>query len=300
MPKFILLFLFIFCNLLFAEQKELISDNVHIFYPAKREQLAVFTMNTIQDNIPQLRSVFGVNTQPIRVYITDSQASFEQLAGAHLPYWTAAVTIFPKQIIVLKSPGLTNTNLRQFRETVEHEFIHLYQGLFVPLNITPAWFNEGWANYISRPYDIQSRIVLSRAIIKNRIIPLPKLVDFLTYNHQQAELAYAESVSLIEFLVVVYGEPVIHEIFSDIAVTKNFETTLQKLTDTDIETLEYHWKKYIISRYRWIFLLDIQYIIWLIIPILVIIVYFIKGHRNKKIIQQWNIEENSENEIPIE
>jgi len=300
MPKFILLLLFVLCNLLSAEQKVLIADNIHIFYPEKREQLAVFTMNTIQDHVPQLRNVFGDNTRPIRVYITDSQAAFEQLAGSHLPYWTAAVTIFPKQIIVLKSPGLTNTNLRQFRETVEHEFIHLYQGLFVPLNITPAWFNEGWANYISRPYDIQSRIILSRAILKNRIIPLSKLVDFLTYNHLQAELAYAESSSMIEFLVVVYGEQIIHEIFSDIVVTKNFHVTLQRLTDTEIEILEYRWKKYIVSRYRWIFLLDIQYIIWLIIPLLVIIVYFIKGRRNKKIVQQWNIEENSENETLTE
>jgi len=295
MPKLTLLLL-IFCNFLAAEQKVLTADNIHIYYPEKREQLAVITLNTIQNKLPQLRDVFGKNSKSIRVYITDSQNTFEQLAGPHLPYWTAAVTIFPKQIIVLKSPSLTNTTLRQYRETVEHEFIHLYQGLFVPLNITPAWFNEGWANYISRPYDIQSRIILSRAIIKNRIIPLSKLVDFLTYNHLQAELAYAESSSLIEFLVVVYGEQIIHEIFSDMAITKNFYITLQRLTDTEMDILEYRWKQYIISRYRWIFLLDIQYIIWLIIPLLVIIVYFIKGYRNKKIVQQWNIEENRETE----
>jgi len=80
------------------------------------------------------------------------------------------------------------------------------------------------------------------------------------------------------------------------AITKNFYITLQRLTDTEMDILEYRWKQYIISRYRWIFLLDIQYIIWLIIPLLVIIVYFIKGYRNKKIVQQWNIEENRETE----
>ena len=300
MPKLIFLLVYIYCNFLPAGQKALTADNIHIYYPEKREQLAVITLNTIQNKRPQLQRVFGENSRPIRVYICDSQSAFEQLAGHHLPYWTAAVTIFPKQIIVLKTPGLTNTTLRQYRETVEHEFIHLYQGLFVPLNITPAWFNEGWADYISRPYDIQSRIILSRAIIKNRVIPLSKLADFLTYNHVQAELAYAESSSLIEFLLVVYGEHIIHDIFSDMAITKNFYVTLQRLTDTEIDIFEYRWKQYIVSRYRWIFLLDIQYIIWLIIPLLLIIVYFIKGHRNKKIVRQWNIEETNENEILTE
>ncbi|MBN2601949.1 MAG: hypothetical protein JXR87_08150 [Candidatus Marinimicrobia bacterium] len=300
MPKLIILFLFAVCNFLPAGQKVLTADNIHIYYPEQRKQIAVITLNTIQNKLPQIRRFLGENYRPVHVYITDSQATFEQLAGSHLPYWTAAVTISPKQIIVLKSPGLINTTLRQYRETVEHEFIHLYQGFFIPLNITPAWFNEGLANYTSRPYDIQSRIILSRAIIKNRIIPLSKLVNFLEYNHLQAALAYAESSSLIEFLVVVYGERIIRDIFSDMAMTKDFSVTLQCLTDTDIDILEFRWKKYIISRYRWIFLLDIQYILWLIIPLLVIIVYFIKACRNKKIVQQWNIEDNNENEPLIE
>jgi len=300
MQKIFFMLLLVFFNFLFAEQKVLIVDNIHIFYPEKREQLAIFTLNTVQNQIPQLRNMFGDNIRPVCIYITDSQGAFEKIAGSYLPDWTAAVTIFPQKIIVLKNPSLTNTTLRQFRETIVHEFIHLYQGMFVPLNITPAWFNEGLAQYISSPYDIHSRIILSRAISTNQIIPLKKMAGFLKYNHLQAELAYAESSSLVEFLVVVYGEQIINDIFRDMAVTKNFNSTILRLTDIEIEILEYRWKKYIASRYRWIFLLDIQYIIWLIIPLLVIIVYFTKGHRNKKIVQQWNIEEKTENEMLTE
>ena len=299
MQKILFAFLVVFFNLLFAGQKVLIADNIHIFYPEKREQLATFTLNTVQNQIPQLRNVFGDNIRPIRIYITDSQSAFKQIAGPHLPDWTAAVTIFPQRIIVLKNPGLTNTTLRQFRETIVHELIHLYQGMFVPLNVTPVWFNEGLAQYISNPYDIHSRIILSRAIFNNQLIPLKRMADFLKYRHLQAELAYAESSSLVEFLVIVYGEQIINDIFRDMAVNKNFNITIQRLTDIDIETLEDRWKKYISSRYRWIFLLDIQYIIWIIIPLLVIIVYFTKGRRNKKTVQQWNIEEKTENEMLI-
>lgn len=297
--KKIALIILLFAYLLPVRTKELNSENIRIFYPEQREQLAKYVLNTIQKMVPELEPVYGIGNREVQIYLTETQTAFEEIAGAHLPYWTAAVTIFPENIIVLKSPALTNSTLRQFRTTVEHEFIHLYQSMAVPLNITPTWFNEGLAIYYSQPYDIASRILLSRTIFQNRLIPLAKLSDFLQYNHLQAELAYAESASLIEYLTQVYGEEILSEFFTDLRKTKNFAATLQNLTDNNLESLELRWKKYIASRYRWIFLLDIQYIVWLIIPILVIIVYFIKGRRNKKIIQQWNSEEINNDPIQI-
>lgn len=274
-----------------ASVEELDQGDFHIYYPPKQEQLAVFVLNTTREMISKLEPTFGSGLQDVHIYLTDSQKMFEELAGAHLPYWTAAVTIFPKNIIILKCPTTTNSTLRQFRTTVEHEFTHLYQSMIVPLNITPTWFNEGLAIYFSQPYDVGSRVLLSRALLQKRLIPLQKLSDFLKYNHLQAELAYAESASLIEYFTQVYGTGILAEIFHDLRNTKDFSTTLQNLLDSDLESLEWRWRNYITRRYRWIFLLDSHYLIWLIIPILVIIVYFIKGHRNKRIIQQWNREE---------
>lgn len=299
MLKFISLLLIV-TNLLFANIITLESGNILIHYPGTRQELAVFITNTIQAKRSYLESIMGVNSDTVNIYLTDSQTDFRNIAGAHLPDWSGAVTIFPRQIIVLKSPRLTNITLREFRTAVEHEFIHLYQSRFVPLNITPAWFNEGWAQYASNSNNIQGRILLSRALFNEQLIPMTKLTDFLNYNNMQASLAYIESLTIIEFLCIVYGEQIIGDLFADLQTSKNFNESLLKLTSMDKDTLESSWQKYITQRYRWIFLLDIQYIIWLIIPILVIIVYFIKGHRNKNIIQQWNTEENSEIETSQE
>jgi len=289
---FRLLIIFLAGLNIFASKLVLLnSDNIHIHYPEKRMELARFIARTVRNRLPEMEKIFGKTDTPIQIYVAETQSDFRKMAGVHLPDWSAAVTIYPKRIIVLKNPLLTQSSLHEFREIVEHEFVHLYQSLHIPLNITPVWFNEGFAQYISTPYNIQGRILLSRALVNNQLIPMSKLADVLGYRHQKAALAYAESASIVEFLIVVYGENIISEMFSDIQKTRDFEKSFRNILGIGLIDFEHQWKKYVARRYRWLFLLDIQYIIWLIIPLLVIVVYFIKGHRNKEIIQQWNTEE---------
>lgn len=289
--KLILLLLFLSAFLSAGEQ-QLSEGNFHITYPEPCRELAIYTLNTIREFTPQLTTIFGSKSMPIRFILVNSRKEFELKTGSHLPYWTGAVTMFPQKIVVIKTPDLTNTTLRQYRKTINHELVHLVQGYHVPLNMTPTWFNEGLAVYLTDQFNLQSRVVLSRAIAKNSIIPLDRLSDFLQYNHVQAELAYTESVTVIEFLTQVYGPSVLTELFNILSEKKDFDHSLYLVTDIEPGTLQFHWKKYITSRYKWIFLLDIQYIIWLIIPVLVIIAFFVKIKRNKKIFHKWNIEEN--------
>ncbi len=285
----LLLFLSAFLS---AREQQLSEDNFHIFYPESCRELATYTLNTLRELTPQLTTIFGSKSMPIRFILVNSRKEFELKTGSHLPYWTSAVTIFPQKIVVIKTPGLTNTTLRQYRKIINHELVHLVQGYHVPLNMTPTWFNEGLAVYLTDQFNLQSRVVLSRAIAKNSIIPLDRLSDFLQYNHVQAELAYTESATVIEFLTQVYGPSVLTELFNILSENKDFDQSLYLVTDIEPGALQFHWKKYLTSRYRWIFLLDIQYIIWLIIPALVIIAFFVKIKRNKKIFHKWNIEEN--------
>jgi len=290
----LLLFLSAFLS---AGEQQLSEDNFHIIYPESCRELAKYTLNTLRELTPQLTTIFGSKSMPIRFILVNSRKEFELKTGSHLPYWTSAVTLFPQKVVVIKTPNLTHTTLRQYRKTISHELVHLVQGYHVPLNMTPTWFNEGLAVYLTDQFNLQSRVVLSRAIAKNSIIPLDRLSDFLQYNHVQAELAYTESATVIEFLTQVYGPSVLTELFNILSEKKDFDQSLYLVTDIEPGALQFHWKKYITSRYRWIFLLDIQYIIWLIIPVLVIIAFFVKIKRNKKIFHKWNIEEN---DMPVE
>jgi len=275
-----------------ASELHLIDGDIEITYPESSRQLAHFTLNVLQAANSEYNEVFGPDHEPLKFRIFNSQENFLQETGSLLPNWANAVTLFPQKIVLIKTPDLNQVTLREYRQAVRHELVHLRQGGVVPLNLTPTWFNEGIAVYLTGESHLTDRILLSRAIAQNRIIPLTELSDFLKYNRQQVSLAYIESTTVIEFLVQVYGFEVLPNLFQHLSANRSFEQSLFMTTGIELAELDSFWQKYILKRYRWIFLLDIQNMIWLIIPLLAIFVYFIKAARNKTIIQKWNNEEN--------
>ena len=274
-----------------ASDLHLIEGDIEINYPKSSRQLAHYTLNVLQAANPEYTAVFGPDHEPIKFRIFNSQEDFLCETAAWLPNWANAVTLFPQKIVLIKTPDLNQLTLREYRRTVRHELVHLRQGSIVPLNLTPAWFNEGVAVYLTGESHLTDRILLSRAIAQNRIIPLTEISDFLKYNRQQVSLAYIESTTVIEFLVQVYGFEVLPNLFRQLSQNRSFEQSLFLTIGIGIGELDSFWQKYILKRYRWIFLLDIQNLIWLILPLLVVFVYFIKVARNKTIIQKWNNEE---------
>jgi hypothetical protein len=278
-------------TILRASDLHLTEGNIEITYPKSALQLERYTLNILYAANSEYSEVFGPDREPLRFKIFNSRDDFLQATASSLPDWANAVTLFPQKIVLLKTPDLNQLTLREYRQAVRHELVHLRQGGVVPLNLTPTWFNEGLAVYLAGETHLTDRILLSKAITQNRIIPLSKLSDFLKYNRQQASLAYIESTTVIEFLVQVYGFNILPKLFQKLAANRSYDQSLFLTTGIELGELDSIWQKYILKCYRWIFLLDIQNMIWLIIPLLAVIVYFIKVARNKTIIQQWNNEE---------
>lgn len=281
----------------FPEEVTLGEFDIKITHPRKCEELAQFTDRVIREIVAELPSFFIPQDGELRFIIVDSEDEFERYVGQSIPKWASGVTIFPAGVIVVKSTNLVKSTLRDYKETVAHELIHGLQGNIVPLNLTPVWFNEGLAVYFTKEYNLRDKVILSRAIMKNRLIPLDRLSNVLEFNHQKAELAYAESASVIEFLVNVYGAEIIGEIFKKMQTGYGFMKSIELITGIEYSRFESLWKDYTSSSYKFLFLLDIQYILWLIIPLLVIFAYFAKRLRNKRIVDNWELEELSNEQL---
>jgi len=259
---------------------------------SKYQRLADYTRSTIENTVDQLpRFLISGRHDTLRVWIVSTQNEFQAATGANLPYWVGAVTIFPQDMIVVRSPDLSNATLREYRVTMIHELIHYLQGQNVPLNLTPVWFNEGLATYYSGEFGLPERVLVSKSLWRHRMIPLIKLGNIMKFSQPQAAMAYAESASAIEFLDVVYGSETISRIFNSMQKGIAFDRALSLALDNEEANFEAQWQKYLSQKYNWIFLLDIQNILWLIIPVLVLVAYVSIRRRNKATLRQWNIEE---------
>lgn len=280
--------------LVFTLTLSTLAASIQISRPEQYAELGKFTETTIRDVLPEMEKTFGKTNSPIRFVLVSSESDFIRYTGTRLPDWVGAATIFPPGIVVMKTPDYAHTTLRQYRTTILHELAHVTLGESVPLNLTPIWFSEGLAVYLTEEFDSRSRVAVSLAMAKKRLIPLGQLSDFLRLGQSAAELAYAESGTVIEYLASVYGVTVFQEILVTMKHGKDFDTALALATNIEPADFEFHWREYLSKNYQWVFLLDIQYILWVVMTILVVLAWLSIRERNKKTVRKWDEQEQKE------
>ncbi len=91
---------------------------------------------------------------------------------------------------------------------VPHELVHLVFDTAVsnPYHFPPRWLNEGLAVYLSQGYDTSDRRMVDRAAADGTIVPLVGLVGQFPTSAERFFLAYAESVSAVDYLIREHGQ----------------------------------------------------------------------------------------------
>ncbi len=90
---------------------------------------------------------------------------------------------------------------------IPHELTHLVFDTAAgnPYHVPPRWLNEGLAVYESQGYVATDRSLVADAASTQTLIPLEGLVGDFPTSADGFFLAYAESVSAVDFIVRTYG-----------------------------------------------------------------------------------------------
>jgi hypothetical protein len=91
---------------------------------------------------------------------------------------------------------------------VRHELVHLVFDTAVrnPYHFPPRWLNEGLAVYLSQSYDAGDRATVEAAGRAGQLVPLDGLVGQFPTSAEGFFLAYAESVSAVDFFIRTHGQ----------------------------------------------------------------------------------------------
>ncbi|HVA85089.1 MAG TPA: peptidase MA family metallohydrolase [Candidatus Saccharimonadales bacterium] len=162
-----------------------------------------------QAGIAKAEDLFGVTeTEPVDFFVYANQAAFydalgpgtrENVGGEALPeIRTLFALITPDEI-----------NASWVGVVIPHELTHLVFDTAVrnPYHFPPRWLNEGLAVYLSQGYDDSDRALVRSAAATHQIIPLDGLTGQFPTTADQFALAYAESVSAIDYFVRTFGRP---------------------------------------------------------------------------------------------
>jgi hypothetical protein len=128
------------------------------------------------------------------------------------------------------------------RATLIHELTHAFIGA-LPQDC-PAWFNEGVAQLQEGDSAEPLRKMLGQWRQTDRLIPLRDLQkSFANLPEATADVAYAEALSMTEYMVKQHGKASIGTILGLMSQNYNFETAFTTTLRRSLQDFESAWQR---------------------------------------------------------
>ena len=292
----IIIFLFMFCPQLFgnSNQFEMLHHKYFLIkYIRNSEKFALQVVSLIDQNLYKMEDFYNIKMNfPVTIIIVESSQDFKLYSQSSLPDWTGAAYLSSHDVILLKDQTLVNSRLNLERDFL-HELSHLFfQKKFQGKNV-PLWYNEGLAEYLSgESIDLHSGLVLSNAIWAKTIIPFIMMDSLLSFSQHRAELAYAQSLSAVLFLKEKLKNKKWND-FHDNVIQDGWHSAFLNYLNMDEIDFEIAWYRNIDDKYRWMFILNVENLIWVMLLLVLMIGMYLIRYRNKKLLRKWEYEEKA-------
>ena len=198
-------------------------------------------MDICDEGIAWLTQDIGAYPEkPIKIYI---YASTSDLKGAMIfpQEWTggAAFTAFSTIAI-----GIPPSELDWGKRALVHELTHLvvHQATFSPYGQLPLWLDEGLAMYNEGELDPVFRSSLEDAILEGGLISVRSLCSPFPAETEKARLSYAQSYSLVQYLLDNNGQDRMLELLTILKQGSTYDEALTKVYGFDIDGLDARWR----------------------------------------------------------
>ena len=191
-----------------------------------------------------IRQAMGVEYEgDIRLYIYDDPAAM-QSATLFAPDWSGGLA-FPEHSAVLIAipPG----EIEWGQRAVAHELTHVVIGHYTLscLDSTPPWVGEGLAMYSEGGLEDGFATYLDEAIQQGTLLHVRSLSEVFSNDPDLANLAYAQSYSLVAFLVEEFGAEKMVRLLDEFRQGAPEDQALQRVYSFDRDGLEAAWRRQI-------------------------------------------------------
>ena len=224
--------------------RSLTEGKVTLYWYTGKQSFASELMTVAHQTLAQLAEDTGAYLKrPAEIYI---YASTKDLVGAmvYSHEWTGGRADTRHGVIVI---GIAPDNLRWGKRAIAHELTHLviHQLTLNPYNDLPTWLDEGLAVRAEGPLSPELAAYLSKAIDKNGLISVRSLSSPFSAYAEQSYLSYAQSYSLVDFLITSYGQGKMLELLNIFRDGSDYDKALRKVYGFDMDGLDALWQDYV-------------------------------------------------------
>ena len=220
------------------------ESKVTIYWYEGGESFAQELMAAAQQALARLATDTGVELDKmVKIYI---YASNRDLLGSMIypQEWTGGVAFTRHGIIAI---GITLNNLHWGKRAIAHELAHVVitQVTYNPYGDLPTWLDEGLAMYAEGELEPEYVSYLNRAVAEESLLSVRSLSSPFSAYAEESYLSYAQSYSLVDFLVGSYGQDKILELLKTFKQGSSYDGALGKVYGFDMDGLDSRWRDYV-------------------------------------------------------
>jgi len=185
--------------------KSLTESDVTLFWYTGEQPFAQTLLDAAHEALERLARDVGVELdQAVEIYIYASQ--YDLLEAMIYPQEWMGGAAFPDYGII--AIGVAPHELEWGKRAISHEIAHMviYQIVYNPYNDIPTWLDEGLALYAEGELRADIKAALDAAISRDSLISVQTISSSFPSDYNEALLSYAESYSVVEFLIQEYGK----------------------------------------------------------------------------------------------
>lgn len=196
-----------------------------------------------EDAVRDTAALLGVTEEePVDFFIyADQQAFYEALGPGTRENVGGQANASIRTLFALIAPSAIDDSWVGI--VVPHELVHLVFDTAVknPYRFPPRWLNEGLAVYLSQGYDRADRDTVASAARRGNLIPLDGLGGQFPTTRDGFFLAYAESVSAVDFFIRTYTQEALVSLISSYADGRTDDEAFLAATGGDLATFNAAW-----------------------------------------------------------
>ena len=205
------------------------------------ESFAQELMNACEAGLGTLTQDIGAYPErPIKIYV---YASADDMQGALISSneWSGGVAFTDFGLIAI---GIPPSQLDWGKGALVHELTHLVvrEATFSPYGQLPIWLDEGLAMYNEAGVDPSLDASLRGAVAGSDLISVRTLCSPFSAYSDKAYLSYAESYSLVKYLLDSYGHDKMLGLLSALKEGNTYDEALTEVYGFDIDGLEANWR----------------------------------------------------------
>jgi len=229
--------------------QSLTEGMVTIHWYQGKESFARELMATTQQALERLTDDTGAYLErPVNLYIYDGSGDL-QGAMIYPQEWTGGVAFTQYGTIAI---GIAQNNLDWGKRAIAHELTHqvIHQMTLNPYGGLPTWLNEGLAMHTEGlPLPLYTTF-LSQAVAEDSLISVRSLSSHFSAHPDEAGLSYAQSQSLVAFLISSYGRDKMLELLNIFKQGSGYDAALERVYGFDMDGLDTLWRDYVNKQFQ--------------------------------------------------